>query len=689
MPIPSTQDAVAGESRAASRPPAAQPWALAVGAILLCIAIFASGAMALAHMRGLSIPGCGAGSPCATVAASKWGSIPIAGLNWPVSYIGLTYFAALLGAWLLTRGAVGMLVKLVTVAGAFASAMFIGVMLSESAMCRYCLATHGANFAFVGLIFLAGKGAAAAPAIRGLAAVAGMFLLATATLAGADRILHKEAQQKAGRELDASVAEIQAKMQRDAQQAAIAAPVTPPTPAPTQPVAAALPPTPAPQPAPPQTAAPVAQPAQAAATEPSGFTGRWRFGPEQAGIRVVLFTGYQCPDCQRVEMQLMDALAKIPSLSVSIKHFPFNSECNPAAPTLHSNACWAARAAETAGLLGGQSAFQKMHIWLFEKKGVFITREDIEQGIRQAGLDPNQFLPMMGGDAPMRNIKADIDEALALGIGQTPFIFVNGVELKGWNANPTAVYDALAALAATNPPAAGPENDRPPRAFVKYLSEWRANPAMAWPQREKPYYMGPAQAPINITVFGDLQEPNTAQADTLIREYIAGRPDIRYEYRYFPVDPDCNPDAPRMPGMAGCRAARAAEAAGQLGGDAAYWAMHQWLMANQKSFGDDALRGVAPQIGLDPDALLSTMNSPEVSAIIAGDVDIGKRMRITSIPRIHVNGKHVPRWQIPGGGLLETIIEEAPTLPPEGRPIVLPVDPVQSHPLLRQLRDGK
>ena len=34
-----------------------------------------------------------------------------------------------------------------------------------------------------------------------------------------------------------------------------------------------------------------------------------------------------------------------------------------------------------------------------------------------------------------------------------------------------------------------------------------------------------------------------------------------------------------------CGAAAAAEAAGSLGGNDAYWIMHDWLMTNQDTFG--------------------------------------------------------------------------------------------------------
>jgi protein-disulfide isomerase/uncharacterized membrane protein len=688
---------------AAPRAPVARvgPGAFLAGAAFLGVAVVASGAMSFASLRGISLPGCGKGSPCASVASGPWGNIPIGGMLWPVSYLGLAYFAGMLGAWVATRGASGAALRWVAAIGALASAMFIGIMLASKAVCPWCMGAHLANFGFVAVLAVALRpelGLSLRPMV-GAAALAGVFVATTGVLAVADSTMRTGARQVAQKDLNAFMAEVNAK-NRENQGETPVHPVTSVPPQAPQPPAAQPPERPKPTPAPVQAAnaqvqPPAPAPAPPAAAQPAAalpaaqpFTGRYRFGPEKAAVRVVAFTDYQCPDCKKVEAQLEEALAKHPSISLSIRHFPFCTDCNPNVPNLHRNACWAARAAETAGMMGGNQAYQKMHGWLFEKGGVFTTREEIEGAARMAGLDAAAFVQMMSSDAPLKNIQADIADAIALGIGSTPFIFINGVEFKGWQATPTAVADAIATIAATKPPVLGPENDRPMRAFAKFIQEWREQNQMAWPSRPQPYAIGPATAPVKVTVFGDLQERYTAEADKQLRDYIAGRPDVRYEFRYFPVDPACNPGVPQIPGAAGCRAAKAAEAAGQLGGDNAYWAVHKWITANQSTFGDAGLRTLAGQIGINADALLAKMDSPEVANTIATDVSIGKRIQIPSIPRIFVNGKVVPRWKIEGGGVLETIIEEAgQQRPPAPQPNAPVVDPVLNNPLIKQLQN--
>ena len=202
---------------------------------------------------------------------------------------------------------------------------------------------------------------------------------------------------------------------------------------------------------------------------------------------------------------------------------------------------------------------------------------------------------------------------------------------------------------------------------AEILDNWRdvkKTPAMAWPNRKQRWVSVPDTAPVKIQLFGDLLEPNCAQADKTIRDAIAGRGDIQYEFRYFPFDQSCNPSLPRTVFPGGCRAANTAEAAGQLGGIDAYWKMHIWIMEHQKEFSDAAVRAAAPSMGLDPGVLMAKIDSPEVAQVVAEDASLGFRIGIPEIPRIFFNGKLLPRWNIPNQFLIERVIEQASRPPP-------------------------
>jgi protein-disulfide isomerase len=401
-------------------------------------------------------------------------------------------------------------------------------------------------------------------------------------------------------------------------------------------------------------------PAQPAAEPPweGGFCGRYVFGPQPAALRLVVFTDYQCRDCNRIEQEIWDLVEARDDLSLSIKHFPMNSECNPFFDgRKHPNACWAARAAEAAGILGGNDGFWKMNTWLFGQNGGF-TNDELQAGLRELGFDPARFIPVMTGEQAQANIESDIAEATWLGLHYTPMIFVNGVELQG-SAATGAVTRAIQTIAAQHPPAMNHDLDQPPPAIEKYIADWRNGPVRRIPPDTHSWATGAANARLNITVWGDYVEPHTAAAAAAIEEAIAGRADAAFSFRHFPINTACNPVTPVDKFPMGCRASQAAEAAGRLGGRDGYWRMHRWLVQNHASFDDAALVRAATELDFDPGLLLKTMADPEVAAAIEEDCRAGIAMGLKSIPLLFVNGRRVPRWSREGEDVLPRIFDEA------------------------------
>jgi protein-disulfide isomerase len=333
---------------------------------------------------------------------------------------------------------------------------------------------------------------------------------------------------------------------------------------------------------------------------------------------------------------------------------------------MQPNGCWAARAAEAAGILKGPEGFKKMHMWLFARSGSF-TNEDLTKALGEFGWVPVEFTQTMQGPQTLANVKQDIEEAVTYGLHYTPFIFINGIELKGWSV-PDSLLSAVVKVTDAQPDPAGPADDHPMRAGDKYVADWREQIAMDWPKRAKPYDVGGPYmtAKVKITLFGDLLEPNTAEADKNIRDYIAGRPEISYQFRYYPVDKSCNPSLPKTIFPLGCRAARAAEAAGQLGGTEAFWKMAQWIMNNRANYSDPLAKAQAGAMGLNADEFGKMMDSSEVEKLVSMDADIGKRIQLPEVPRIFINGKVLPRWKLPGQFVIERVIEEAAQPEPPG-----------------------
>ncbi len=667
-----------------------------VGLISLVLAFAMSGMLVLDHLGGISLPGCGEGSPCAEAAASVWGKAPIVG--WPVSFLGFAYFSGALIAWPLVRKNLPQMFCNLVRLGALISLGFVLVIFIEGHHCKYCLASHAGNFGFWLMVEFSRR--ARVSSFRSIAAVASAFVVVLAVLLiveGREEAVVEAKQEEALQESVAKIIAADAGRQQgigneqpvgqaetpDVSAGGAEALDTDPLPesqtgAVNGPQSAEA----APQSATDTQSATTTEVAGTPEDEPSGdttvassdgdssdppvdapssrgFTGRWRMGPETAPVRLVMFTDYQCVDCNRIEVDVRKMMEERDDVSLSIKHFPMCTDCNRhfAKKNLHANACWAARAAEAAGILGGNEAFWRMHHWLFDNAGSF-TSETLPQGLIEQGFDPREFIDVMMSDETLPPIEADIEEAISLGLYYTPMAFINGEQLRGVFAK-NAIPRAVAAIAAQHPPALTAANDHPATALEKCLGDWRWQPERRQPPAVRSWARGPQDAKLDIVVWGDYEEKYTAEADGIIRGFIADRDDARYWFRHYPFNQACNPVVSRDIHLHACRMAMAAEAAGELGGLDGYWKMHVWLLGHQEAFSDDTLRAAAVELGFDADGLFAVMERPEIGQRISDEAKLGKRMIPKGIPTVYVNGRWVPRFRLEGLPVLLKIMEEA------------------------------
>lgn len=589
-----------------------------IGALCLSFGVAASALLALEHLGQLSLPGCGEGGPCEQAANSIWGKVPLGPVAWPTAYLGLTYFLAALVAWLVARGALPTLGRWMARGAVAASVAFLLLILIDRTYCLYCVAAHLGNLAF-GLAAEAARDARRP--LRGPAvAFAAVFVGITLLLALGDVAVRARVGARAEAARQASADEILARA--DTQDAPAEAP----------------------------------------------FSGRYPVGPRESPIRIVVFTDYQCHDCYTIEKQLEQIHAARDDVSISIKHFPFNRDCNPfVSRTLHSNACWAARAAEAAGILWGSEGFRRMSGWLFQRRGLFRTTRELAEGIRSLGYDPAGFSEVMSSEETAERVRADCQEAQRLGLFFTPMIFINGVELKGWMA-PQALARTIEQIAASDPPARSAHHDRPPAAYEKYVADWRDQPRRRLPPDAQVHARGPQGAALTVVMWGDYREPITARADSILRAFADRSSDVRYVYRHYPLHPDCNPVLEEARHPLACRAARVAEAAAQLGGEEGFWRLHGWLMQRPAALDDAALGGILGAAGIETEALLAQMATAAVASAIADDVAAGQVLPslrhgapsgIHALPTIFIDERYVPRWSFGERLILEDILRTA------------------------------
>jgi Na+/H+ antiporter NhaA len=137
---------------------------------------------------------------------------------------------------------------------------------------------------------------------------------------------------------------------------------------------------------------------------------------------------------------------------------------------------------------------------------------------------------------------------------------------------------------------------------------------------------GPAEAPVTLVEYGDLECPFCGQAEQVIRELLTDFGDLRYVWRHLPLN-DVHP-----------RAQLAAEAAEAAGAQGKFWEMHDQLLAHQDALKPNDLIGYARELGLDVDRFTEDIRKHEHASRVAEDVDGADLSNVSGTPTFFVNG---------------------------------------------------
>lgn len=642
--------------------PSLPVWAAGLLGILLSIG--ATGTLVYNQLFNVPLPGCGEGSACAEATSGYWGKIP--GTTFPVSIAGFAWFVAVGAAWLMARKGVPAQLKLLIRVGVLGSLFYIAVMVATGSLCYWCLAAHVGNLLLWACAEF-GTRAVMLGAARSVGTVAGIFLLSAAGLGLVNFQQQQQRLAQAQAEQDESIAQMTANaaQRREQTEQAANADANDNTQDRTQPgnIAQNNPDQPAGIDPETPAAAPVAETNQADDAHPwgpRGFTGKYLYGPERAPIRIVMFSSYQCEKCKELEQQIKTLVDTRDDVSLSAKHFPMCTDCNKyVSRNMHPNACWGARAAEAAGMLYGNDGFWKMHFWLFEQGGSF-TEPQIQAACQSMGMDYSQIKRLMLSETTLEPIYKDLDEAMQLGLVQTPLIYINGVELRGWHLR-NAIPRAVQQVAAADPPPGTGLHDFPPRAKQKLIDDWLVNPLRPQRPTTNPRILGNEDAPVRILFYADLSLDRARPLDAQIRALVAQNPDYRYEFRTFPFSPACNPMAreSRLATEHGCRVAKLVLAAASLDTGDPYWKFHDWLASHNNDFNDAAVRAAATSAGYDADALLTSVNDPAIMRQLNQEVSFGRASAPRQFMTLLVNDRVLARWTHRDNNFLVDVLEEA------------------------------
>ncbi len=150
-------------------------------------------------------------------------------------------------------------------------------------------------------------------------------------------------------------------------------------------------------------------------------------GPADAKVTIVEYSDFQCPFCTRAYSTLEDQVLKEYGDRVRFvfKNYPLVS--------IHPWAEDGALASECA-FQQGNDQFWAMYKGLFTKQGD-ITKDNLKEKAaeiaKDGGIDVPKLQECLDGRKAADALKADTDEAAALGVNSTPTFFVNGRRLSG------------------------------------------------------------------------------------------------------------------------------------------------------------------------------------------------------------------------------------------------------------------
>ncbi len=141
---------------------------------------------------------------------------------------------------------------------------------------------------------------------------------------------------------------------------------------------------------------------------------------------IVEFSDYECPFCAKAHEETKGLLAGRPDVTLVRRHFPLDSECNPALKSRkHPQACALARA----GICGDeQGKLPAMDDALFRNQQ---ARRPVEEVARAVGLDLPRFRRCLVAPSTEARLRSDIEAGVRVGLAATPTYVVGGRPYAG------------------------------------------------------------------------------------------------------------------------------------------------------------------------------------------------------------------------------------------------------------------
>ncbi|HET7440545.1 MAG TPA: thioredoxin domain-containing protein, partial [Terriglobales bacterium] len=163
---------------------------------------------------------------------------------------------------------------------------------------------------------------------------------------------------------------------------------------------------------------------------------------------------------------------------------------------------------------------------------------------------------------------------------------------------------------------------------------------------------GPANSPVTIVEFSDLQCPHCKEAQPVIEKLISDNPNARFVFQNFPL-PSHNWAA---------KAANYGDCVGRASNDA-FWKFVQKTYEAQEqitaSNADEKLTAIANDSGVKGADIAACAGKPETTARVEHSIDLGKSVDVTGTPTVFINGFKVRNLGMPPDQLKALVEFEA------------------------------
>ncbi|MCA1577854.1 MAG: thioredoxin domain-containing protein [Acidobacteria bacterium] len=141
-------------------------------------------------------------------------------------------------------------------------------------------------------------------------------------------------------------------------------------------------------------------------------------GSANAPVTIVEFTDFQCPACAAMHPVIEEVLKSYgDKVRLVVRDFPLNQ---------HE---WARKAAEAANAANEQGKFFEYAALLFQRQKA-LDVPSLKKYASELGLDRTRFDAALDRGTFAAEVKHDIEDGELYGVGSTPTIFINGVQLR-------------------------------------------------------------------------------------------------------------------------------------------------------------------------------------------------------------------------------------------------------------------